>query len=128
MLRTIHALAAGAAMSCVALTVQLASAAEGDGDAGPVVSGDGAGPDPLVSAHPRVGFAPAGGDVETFVWTSEASFAPDPQSLRADAASPVGPPSASATAVPLPAGVWTGFAGLIGLGAISLARRLRRVC
>ena len=126
MLRTIHALAAGAAMSCVALTVQLASAAGGDGDAGPVLSGDGAGPDPLVPAHPRVGFAPAGG-VETFVWSSETSFAPDPQYLRATVASPSGLPSASAVAVPLPAGVWTGFAGLGGLGAISLVRRLRRV-
>jgi hypothetical protein len=122
MRRTIQVIAAGAAMWCVALSAQPARADDGEPALRPADETSAA---PLVESVEPIDFSPADDDAPAFVWATNVSLAPPPSFVRADAESYFVPPSASAPAVPLPAGVWTGFASLAGLGAIAAIRRWR---
>jgi hypothetical protein len=124
---TIRAIAVGAAMSYIALCPPRLAAAS-DGEAG-VTFGD---PEPAMQVEPR--FVETGNsavaptpetDVPPFVWTTDLTLAPPPN-LTAAMDSQFAPPPTSGTAIPLPAGAWTGFASLAGLGTIALYRKLRR--
>ncbi len=118
---TIHAIAAGAAV----IFAQFGSPARA-GDVKPVPMAAGEAPSPLVAPQSPSTFSPAIEETPTFVWSNDYSphFTPYPTASAAE--SYLVPPSATATAIPLPPGAWTGFASLAGLGTISLLRHLRR--
>jgi hypothetical protein len=118
MCRTIHAIAAGAAM------LGLALACPGGVSEIELLDGDSA-PAPLIEPQGPSSFGPET-DPVAFSWTSDPSLTPPPYVTAAMDSSHLMPPSASATPIPLPAGAWTGFASLAGLGTIAYLRHLRR--
>jgi hypothetical protein len=83
-------------------------------------------PAPLVEPQPPSPLAPLEDDATAFEWSSDLALTPPPYVVAATDAHFVAP-STSSTAVPLPPGVWTGFASLGALAGIGLLRRMRRV-
>ena len=118
----IHAVAAGAAVICLAQSASPVSAS--DGDLGATLPDDHA-PAPLVATQPTPEFTPVNDETPSFVWSSDPQLVAPPYLSTAMESSSV-PPSASATAIPLPAAAWTGFASLAGLGTIAFFRHLSR--
>ncbi|HEV2296408.1 MAG TPA: hypothetical protein VGR35_21370 [Tepidisphaeraceae bacterium] len=147
MFRTIHAIAAGAAMMCCTLPAARGDAIHTEADAlgepvgehpalvslllddsRPAPLLDDTEPAPLVEPRPNVShIAPPAEAVPEFVWTTDLSLAPPPYVTAASDDSHLAPSSATETAIPLPPAAWTGFASLAGLGTIALIRRLRRL-
>jgi len=119
----IRAIAAGVAMMCCALPAPPARA--NDRETRPVLATDA--PAPMISPHAGLDFSPAADDTLGFVSATDVTISSAPAYLTsATLDSPAAPPSASATAIPLPPAAWTGFASLAGLGTIALLRHLRR--
>jgi len=81
--------------------------------------------EPVVEPAGPVAALPQDGEPRfTFTLNSDELLTP-PLARYATDDSPYPLPSAS-PAVPLPAAVWSGFAGLAALGAVSLSKRFRR--
>jgi hypothetical protein len=120
MRRTIHAIAAGAAMMCCALSFAGEPATDGGFDD----AIDAEPPVPLVAPNPGSDLAPSSEVAPAFTWASDVTLTPPPYTV---AAAHFVPPSTSSTAIPLPPAAWTGFASLGGLACVSLIRRLRRL-
>ena len=125
MCRTFHAIAVGAAMICFAvLALPTRAVAGGSSEPEEMLENDDASPGAIVDHSAGPSFSTDAEAADSFSWTSDATLAPPPYVIAATESDFV-PPSASSTAIPLPPAIWTGFAGLGALGALSCLRRLR---
>jgi hypothetical protein len=125
MSRTIHATAVGAAVICCAvLAIPTRAVAGVSAEPEEMLENDDASPGAIIEHSAGPNFAPDPETVNSFSWTSDTTLAPPPYVIAATESDFVAP-SASSTAIPLPPAVWTGFAGLGALGALSYLRRLR---
>ena len=119
----ICAIVAGTAVTCLAMSACPVSAS--DEELSSTTLSDDDTPAPLVAPNSVSDFAPATEETPAFAWSSDPALTAPPY-LSAAMETSSAPPSASATAIPLPAAAWTGFASLAGLGAVAMLRRLCR--
>ena len=81
----------------------------------------------MIAPHGCLDFSPTMDETRGFVSATDVAISSPPAYLMsATLDSPSVPPSATATAIPLPPAAWTGFASLAGLGTLALLRHLRR--
>ena len=118
-----RAIAAGVAAMCLAQFAPPARAS--DRGAPPPIGGDA--PAPMIALHFGSDFSAATDNSRAFVSATDVAISSPPALTSSPTFYfPTAPPSATATAIPLPPGAWTGLASLAGLGAIALVRHRRR--